>query len=81
MAVACGQVLAQAQRERHLARLEGLQAELRMGVHADDGLRMLFCQRLDLHAAFCGAHEQDALVGAVEDGGEVHLAHDGRRPG
>ena len=50
MATACGQVVAEPEREGHLARLEGLQAELRVGVDAHDGLGVLRGERLDLHA-------------------------------
>ena len=47
-----------------------------MGVDLDDGVGVLLGQRLDLDATLGGAHEHDALLGAVEDGGQVELAHD-----
>ena len=70
------EVVAEPQAEGHLACLERLETQLRVGVDLDDGVGVLLGQRLDLDAALGRTHEHDALGGAVEDRSEVELAHD-----
>ena len=75
------EVRVQAHREGEVARLEVEQAQVRVGVAADDRLGVRLGDRLDLDAALGRAHEQDAALGPVEDRGEVVLLDDvGGRP-
>ena len=73
----CGfQVTAETHREGELACLVVEQAEERVGVVADDRLRVVDRDLLDLDAALGRAHQQDAPLGAIEDRGHVELAGD-----
>ena len=72
------EVPAQAHREGQLARLEVLQPEERVGVAADDRVRVRLGDLLDLDAALGRAHQQDPAFRPVEDRGEVELLDDVR---
>ena len=65
-------------REGELAGLEVKHAETRIGVAADDGIRVRRSDMLDLDPTLGRAHEQDPALGPIEDGGEVELLHDVR---
>ncbi len=72
---------AKAHREGELPGLVVQESEARVGVHPDDRVRVRRRDGLDLHTALRGAHQQDAPLGAVKDGGEVELLDDvGGRP-
>ena len=75
------EVPAEAHRERQLARLEVEQPEQRVGVDADDRVRVVDGDLLDLDAALGRAHQQDPPLGPIEDGRQVELLDDvGGRP-
>ena len=72
---------AEPESERHLARLEGLQPDQRIGVDRDDRVGPAGRNLLDLDPALGRAHQEDSPGGPIEDGRQVELLDDvGRRP-
>src|SRR5262249_27477495 len=66
----------EAEGERELARLEGLHADRRVDGEADQGLRPVAADVLDLHAAGGGGNDHHALALPVEHEAEIELARD-----
>ncbi len=68
----------EAELERQLARLVGLQADGGVDVFLEDLLGRGVGDLFDLHAAGLRGHEDDLGRGAVEHQAEIELAVDGR---
>ena len=68
----------EAEAERELAALVGLQAGGGIDVHAQDFLRRVFGDFFDVHAARCGGDDRDAAALAIQRERQIDLALDVR---